>query len=161
MLVTVCNFRSRSSNVGRLLHPLDHPQIAEFVNGLDGINALAENSEGFVWRFQTESGNATDAQHPWSEDPFMLVNMSVWTSPEDLKNFVYRSGHLEFYLKRAQWFEKLPQAHYVLWWVPSGHVPSLTEAQERLEHYRQHGATPYAFWFGKLLPAPSEVLSAV
>ena len=155
------HFHIAQLNVGRLLHPLDHPQIAEFVNGLDAINALAERSEGFVWRFQTASGNATDAQHPWSEDPFMIVNMSVWKTPEHLKNFVYRSGHLEYYLKREEWFEKLTQAHYVLWWVPTGHVPSLTEAQERLEHYRRHGATPYAFWFGKLFPAQSEVLSAV
>jgi len=91
----------------------------------------------------------------------MLVNMSVWKTPDHLKNFVYRSGHLEYYLKRAEWFEKLAQANYVLWWVPAGHVPSLTEAQERLEHYRRHGATPYAFWFGKLFPARSEVLSPV
>jgi hypothetical protein len=155
------HFQIAQLNVGRLLHPLDHPQIAEFVNGLDEINALAESSAGFVWRFQTESGNATDAQHPWSADPFMLVNMSVWKTPEELKNFVYRSGHLEYYLKRAEWFEKLPQAHYVLWWVPVGHIPTLTEAQERLEHYRQHGATPHAFWFGKLFPAENNVLSPV
>lgn len=148
-------------NVGRLLHPLDHPQVTEFVNGLDEINALAESSPGFVWRFQTESGNATDAQHPWSADPFMLVNMSVWETPEDLKNFVYRSGHLDYYLKRSQWFEKLPQAHYVLWWVPAGHIPTLREAEERLEYYRRCGATPYAFWFGKLFPAERNVLSAV
>jgi Domain of unknown function (DUF3291) len=87
--------------------------------------------------------------------------MSVWTTPEDLKNHVYRSGHLDFYLKREQWFEKLLQAHYVLWWVPAGHVPSLREAEERLEHYRRHGATPYEFCFGKLFPAPSDVLTAV
>ncbi len=155
------NFQIAQLNVGRLLHPLDHQQIAEFVNGLDEINALAEGSAGFVWRFQTESGNATDAQHPWSADPFMLVNMSVWETPEDLKNFVYRSDHLRYYLKRAEWFEKLPQAQYVLWWVPFGHIPTLTEAQERLEHYRQYGATPHAFWFGKLFPAESNVLSRV
>jgi hypothetical protein len=71
------HFHIAQLNAGRLLHPLDHPQIAEFVNGLDAINALAERSEGFVWRFQTASGNATDAQHLWSEDPFMLVNMPV------------------------------------------------------------------------------------
>ena len=157
----VMDFHIAQVNVGRPLHPLDHPQIAGFVNGLDDINALAERSEGFVWRFQTASGNATDAQHPWSEDPFMLVNMSVWKTPMDLKNFVYRSGHIEYYLNRAEWFEKPRQAHYVLWWVPTGHVPSLTEAQERLEHYRRHGATPYAFWFGKLFPAQSEGFSRV
>ena len=141
-------------NIARLLHPLDDPRIAEFVNGLDRINELAEQSPGFVWRLKTGSGNATDVQHPWSADPFLLVNMSVWNTPDDLKNYVYRSGHLEFYLKRSQWFEAPKQPHYVLWWVPAGHIPSLEEARERLEHYRAHGATPHAFWFGKLFPAP-------
>jgi len=149
-------FQLAQLNIARLLHPLDHPQIAEFVAGLDEINQLAERSTGFVWRLKTESGNATDIQHPWSADPFMLVNMSVWETPEDLKNYVYRSGHLDFYLKRAQWFEKPAQAHYVLWWIPAGHIPTLAEAQERLEQYRRHGATPYAFWFGKLFPAAAE-----
>lgn len=145
-------------NIARLLHPLDSPQIAEFVQGLESINQLADSSQGFVWRLQTASGNATDVQHPWSADPFLLVNMSVWKTPDDLKDFVYRSGHLEFYLKRAKWFEKPSQAHYVLWWIPEGEIPRLPDAQARLEHYRKHGATPYAFWFGKLFPAPSAVL---
>jgi hypothetical protein len=160
MLPIAMDFYLSQLNVGRLLHPLDHPNIAEFVQGLDSINELADTSKGFIWRLKTESGNATDVQHPWSADPFMLVNMSVWETPEDLKDFVYRSGHLDYYLKRAEWFEKPSQAHYVLWWVPAGHIPSLIEAQQRLEHYRQHGATPYAFWFGKLFPAQREVLSA-
>lgn len=142
-------------NIGRLLHPIDHPAIQDFVQGLDQINQLAENSPGFVWRLQTASGNATDAEHPWSADPLMLVNLSVWASPEDLKQFVYRSQHLDFYLRRSEWFEKPAAPHYVLWWIPAGHTPTVAEAQERLEHYRQHGATEHAFWFGKLFAAPA------
>lgn len=146
-------------NIARLLHPIDHEQIREFVDGLEHINALAERTPGFVWRFQTESGNATDAQHPWSQDPFVLVNMSVWESAEALQAYVYKSEHIEYFRKRAQWFEKPSQAHYVLWWIPAGHVPTIQEAADRLEHYRQHGPTARAFWFGKLHPAPSHVLS--
>ncbi len=148
-------FHLAQLNVARLIHPLDHPRIKDFVDGLDHINALADQSPGFVWRLQTESGNATGVHHPWSEDPFALVNMSVWKSPEDLKQFVYRSSHLDYYLKRSDWFEKPAQAHYVLWWVSEGHIPTLEEAHERLEHYRSNGASPRAFWFGKLFPAPS------
>ena len=73
---------------------------------------------------------------------------------------MYRSGHLDYYVKRADWFEKPTQAHYVLWWIPAGHVPTLAEAKQRLEHYREHGATPHAFWFGKLFPAPESALAA-
>jgi Domain of unknown function (DUF3291) len=147
-------FHLAQLNVGRLLHPLDHPQIQPFVDNLERINRMAEDSPGFVWRFQTSSGNATDAQHPWSADPFFLVNMSVWKSPEALRDYVYRSEHFEFYKRRAEFFEKPTGAHYVLWWIPEGHIPSLDEAKAKLEHYRQHGATAEAFWFGKLFPAP-------
>lgn len=143
-------------NIARLLHPVDHPAIQDFVNGIDQINQLAENSPGFVWRLKTGSGNATAAEHPWEADPLMLVNLSVWQTPEDLKQFVYRSQHLDCYLRRADWFEKPAAPRYVLWWVPTGHTPTVFEAQEHLEHNRQHGATEYAFWFGKLFPASSD-----
>jgi hypothetical protein len=151
------SFQLAQLNLARMIHPLTDPRMKEFVDGLDPINALAEQSEGFVWRLQSESGNATDVHHPWSADPFLLVNMSVWETPEDLRRYVYRSGHMEYFQKRSEWFEKPVQAHYVLWWVPRGHIPSLEEAHERLEHYRTHGATPHAFWFGKLFPAPEGV----
>ncbi len=143
-------------NIARLLHPVDDPRIADFVNGLESINRLAESSEGFVWRFQTASGNATDATHPWSDDPFLLVNMSVWTTPEALREYVYRSGHLEYLRRRAEWFEVPRQPHYVLWWIPEGEQPTLEEAQRRLELYRKEGPTAEAFWFSRPFPAPAE-----
>ena len=147
-------FHLAQLNVARLLHPLDHPAIRPFVEALEHINGLADRSPGFVWRLQTESGNATDVTHPWSTDPFMLVNLSVWESPEDLRQFVYRSSHIEYLARRSEWFEKPEQAHYVLWWALAGHVPSLEEAAERLAHFREHGPTPRAFWFGELFPQP-------
>jgi len=147
-------FHLAQLNIGRVLHPLDHPQMKEFLDGLAPINAVADRSPGFVWRLQTGEGNATGVRHPWSEDPFMFVNMSIWETAEDLQQFAFRSGHLEYLRKRAGWFEKMEQAHYVLWWVPAGHIPTLEEARERLDHYRVHGATPHAFWFRKLFPAP-------
>jgi hypothetical protein len=149
------SFHLAQLNIGRLVHPVDDPRIQGFLDGLDPINALAERSPGFVWRLQTESGNATDVHHPWSKDPFMLVNMSVWERPEDLREYVYRSGHIDYLQRRAEWFEKPSLPHYVLWWVPAGHIPTLGEARDRLEHYRRHGSTPHAFWFGNLFPAPS------
>lgn len=129
-------FHLAQLNVARLLHPLDHPQIKEFIDGLDHINALAEQWPRFVWRLQTDSGNATDIRHPRSQDPFT------------------------YYLKRSHWFEKPIEAHYALWWVRQGHIPSLEEARDRLEHYRANGASPHAFWFDKLFPAP-EVSAAL
>ncbi|BDC50676.1 hypothetical protein F183_A29920 [Bryobacterales bacterium F-183] len=140
-------------NIGRLLAPVDHPSIAEFTNNLDEINALAEGSKGFVWRLKSDAGNATDIAY--NDDPLTIVNMSVWESIEDLHAYVYQTRHIEFFKKRANWFEKSAEATYALWWVPAGHVPTVTEGRERLEHYRQHGATEHAFWFSQRFPMPS------
>ena len=130
-------------NIGRLLKPIDHPQIAEFVNNLDSINALAESSPGFIWRMQDDSGNATHIKV--FDDPLIIANMSVWESVEALKDFTYQSGHVEFMKKRTQWFEKYKSNYMVLWWIPVGHRPSLAEATERLAHLDANGATPSCF----------------
>ena len=141
-------------NIGRLIAPIDDPRIAEFVAGLAPINALADQFPGFVWRLQSDSGNATDI--PFSEDPTLLVNMSVWESLEVLRSYIYRSEHVEFFRKRAQWFQKLDKPHYCLWWVPAGHRPSVAEGRERIEHYQKHGSTPFSFWFSQHFPAPAD-----
>jgi len=141
-------------NIGRLIAPLDDPQISGFVSQLGPINALADGAPGFVWRLQSESGNATDV--PYSDDPFELVNMSVWESIEALRAFTYASEHVQVFRERAQWFEKMSKPHYCLWWVPAGHLPDIAEGCERLRHYQEHGATPYSFWFSQLFPAPEE-----
>lgn len=143
-------------NIARVLAPVDDPKIAGFMAQLDEVNALADSAPGFVWRLQSSSGNATDV--PYNDDPFVLVNMSVWESVEALRNYVYRSRHVEVLRDRAQWFEKMEKPHYCLWWVPEGHIPTVTEARERLEHYQTHGATPVSFWFSETFPAPVETL---
>lgn len=139
-------------NIGRLLAPISDPRIADFVAQLEPVNALADAAPGFVWRLQSSSGNATDVTY--NDDPLMLVNMSVWESVEALRDFTYTSRHVEVFRDRTLWFEKMTQPHYCLWWVAEGHIPTVAEGRDRLEHYQQHGATPFAFWFGKLFPAP-------
>jgi Domain of unknown function (DUF3291) len=146
------NFHLAQINIGRLVAPLDDPKIAGFVAQLDPINALADAAPGFVWRLQSASGNATELAY--NDDPFVIVNMSVWTSVEALRNYVYTSRHIEAFRDRAKWFEKMDKPHYCLWWIPAGHIPGVSEGRERLEHYQQHGPTPYSFWFSKLFPAP-------
>jgi len=141
-------------NIGRLIAPIDDPRIAGFVAQLDPINALAEQSRGFVWRLQSASGNATDLVY--NDDPFVIVNMSVWESFEAVRDYVYRSNHMQVLRERARWFEKMEKPHYCLWWVPAGHVPTIAEGRERLEHYQRHGATKYSFWFSQRFPAPAD-----
>src|SRR5262245_9707658 len=139
-------------NVGRLRAPTDSPLVAEFMNALDPINALAEASPGFVWRFQTEDGNAT-AVRPYDDDS-ILVNLSVWESVEALSAFVYHSDRTAYLRRRAEWFERMHDTIVVLWWVPAGHIPSVEEAITRLEALRANGPTAEAFTFRDRFPAP-------
>ena len=139
-------------NIGRLVAPIDDPQIAGFVAQLDPINAVAEASPGFVWRLKSDSGNATDIAY--NDDPFVIVNMSVWESIAALRDYVYRSQHTGVLKDRAKGFEKMEKPHYCLWWIPVGHVPTVAEGRARLEHYQLHGPTQHSFWFSKLFPQP-------
>lgn len=138
-------------NVGRLRAPADDPLIAEFVEALDPVNALAERSPGFVWRFQTEDGNAT-AERPFEDDE-ILVNFSTWESVEALADYVYRSDHTAYLRRRREWFERFDGVYQVLWWVPAGHQPTVGEAIDRLEHLRRHGPTSTAFTFRRRFAA--------
>ena len=132
-------------NIGRLRAPTDSPIVAEFMEALEPINALADSSAGFVWRFQTAEGNAT-AERPFDDDT-VLVNFSTWESIDALADYVYRTAHTEYLRRRREWFDRFDGATVVLWWVPAGHRPTVAEAIERLEHLEAHGPTPYAFTF--------------
>lgn len=142
-------------NVGRLLYPVTDPRIADFVNNLDAVNALAEASPGFVWRLKDEaSNNAT--QITAYEDPSILMNMSVWTSPEALYEFTYKTVHRRFVQRRKEWFELFGAQYVALWWVAEGHVPTPNEGQRRLAHLERFGPSAYAFTFRKLFPPDPE-----
>lgn len=147
-------FHLAQINIARLIAPLDDPGIAGFVAQLEPVNALADCAPGFVWRLQSESGNATGIA--WSDDPFVIVNMSVWDSIDALRDFAYHSKHRELLRDKARWFEKMDRPAYCMWWVPIGHRPGVAEGRERLVHYQDHGATPYSFWFSQPFPKPLE-----
>ena len=128
--------------------------MAGFFDELDRINALAEASPGFVWRLQSESGNATDIDV--FGDPLEIVNLSVWESVEQLKAFTYRTDHLHIFRQRHDWFEPKTEAHLVMWWIEAGHIPDPEEAVERLDHLREHGPTDKAFTFSSVQPEPAD-----
>jgi hypothetical protein len=139
-------------NIGRLVAPLTEPHLAGFVAGLEPVNALADAAPGFVWRLQTEDGDAT-AIRPFEDDQ-LLVNMSVWRSVQALANFVYSGPHRAIMVQRREWFVPMRESFQVLWWVPEDALPSVAEALERLAHLREHGPTPFAFTFRSPFPAP-------
>lgn len=138
-------FHLAQLNIARLRYPLDDPRMAGFVNGLAHINALADASPGFVWRLQSDSGNATDVRA--FDDEELLVNLSVWESLDALRAYVYRSEHADFLRRRKEWFAPLDGPHQVLWWVEAGHIPTVEEAKARLERLAAEGPSPAAFTF--------------
>jgi hypothetical protein len=148
-------FHLAQINVGRLLAPVDHPQVADFMANLDRINALADGLPGFVWRLKGEGNNATDIQ-PRPDDPLFAINMSVWTGLDALASFVYRSDHREVMRRRREWFEPM-EILMTLWWVPAGHIPTPQEGLERLSIFEHLGPTAEAFSFRQPFPAPDAV----
>ena len=145
------SFELAQLNIAIMKEPLESPGMADFVANLDRINALAEASPGFVWRLQSEAGDAT-AFRPLGENT--LVNMSVWRDVESLADYVYSSAHVEIMRRRQEWFERMPEAYLVLWWVREGHRPAIPEAIARLELLRDHGPTAEAFTFRHAFPPP-------
>jgi hypothetical protein len=142
-------------NIGRLRAPVDDPLIVDFVAGLDRINALADSAPGFVWRLQTEDGNAT-AIRPVDDDELLAINMSVWESVEALADFVYRSEHVAFMRRRREWFEQFGTSYQALWWVPAGTIPTVPEAMGRIAQLDRDGPTPTAFTFRHRFGSPHD-----
>ena len=131
-------------NIGRFRYPTDDPRMAAFMGNLDRINALAERSEGFVWRLKDDSNNAT-AIRPAS-DPTMAVNLSVWESVEALERFVWATVHKQVYNRKGEWFETPQTPHFVMWSIPAGHIPDLEEATDRLDHLTRNGDSELRVW---------------
>ncbi|MGV9221947.1 DUF3291 domain-containing protein [Streptomyces albogriseolus] len=130
-------------NIARLKAPLDTPLLKDFVDNLDPVNADADAADGFVWRLQSDDGDATAISV--FGDPWLIINMSVWRDQHALTAFMYRGRHREMLSRRREWFERVEEAMTTLWWVPAGHRPSVAEAENRLLRLRAHGPTPYAF----------------
>ena len=141
-------------NIATALHALDDQRMSLFVEQLDEINALADRSQGFVWRLQSESGNATDIVV--DDDPMLIVNMSVWRDVEALFDFAYKTAHSHVVASRRQWFERPDDAYQVLWWIRAGHQPDVDEGMAKLQLLRASGASTQAFTFKAKFPPPGQ-----
>jgi hypothetical protein len=104
-----------------------------------------------VWRLQAEDGNATSIRI--SDDPRLAINLTVWESLDALNEFVFRTDHVVFLRRRAEWFEREHTA-VALWWVPAGHVPDVAEAMDRLARLEADGPTADAFTARRPFPPP-------
>lgn len=139
-------------NIARFRLPADHIANRDFMDALDGVNAIAEASDGFVWRLTGDGNDATDVAV--TEDPLVIPNMSVWRDLDALAAFVYRQpDHLAIMRRRKEWFDHIA-VYQVLWWVPAGHRPSVAEGMARLAIVEAGGATAEAFTFKRPFAAP-------
>lgn len=139
-------FHLAQVNLAYARAPVDDPLLADFVARIEEINALAERSPGFIWRYRSDAGYPQEFG-----DTRVLFNMSVWESVEDLHAFTYRSVHAELFAARKKWFgdvkESIGLAGMALWWVPAGELPTVADAKQRLTHLTEHGPTAHAFTF--------------
>jgi hypothetical protein len=138
-------------NISRMKAPLDDPSMHAFVSRLAELNALADGSDGFVWRMQDGEGSGNTYLRAFDDDR-IIVNMSVWESLEQLRAYTYSGPHAEILRQRRDWFEKFERVAVALWWIPVGHIPTLDEAKARLASLDERGPTPFAFTFKTLFP---------
>lgn len=146
------SYHIAQANFARMVAPIDDPTMAEFVDLLDPINAIADGSPGFVWRLKPEDGTVGIFAF---EDPRVLFNMSVWEDVDSLEAFTYRSRHIGLIRDRTKWFHPPDRATAALWWVSAGTEPTAAEGRAKLEHLWEHGPTPEAFTFAEHFPHPS------
>jgi Domain of unknown function (DUF3291) len=142
-------FQIAQVNVARYIAPPGDPILDDFVAQIDGINALADTSPGFVWRLKSEYDNDALSLRPF-EDERILVNLSVWEDVESLKHYVYKTAHAAVMRDRKRWFERMQEPSMAIWYIPKGHIPTIAEMKERLNHIQKHGASEYAFDFKNL-----------
>lgn len=153
------SFHLAQANVALTVAPFDDPLMAGLTDRVGEMNALAESSPGFVWRF-VPPDSGLDYLLPFAgyyetEEPERIFfNMSVWKSVEALKAYVFHTAHREMLPGKRQWILHAPQPHLALWWIPSGHRPNVPEARDRLDHLARCGPSPDAFTFGKPFPPP-------
>jgi hypothetical protein len=131
-------------NIVKMKYEIDAPELAGFFDRMDDLNALADESPGFVWRLDEEEEDAAAIGYFGSNT---LANMSVWESVESLRAYVYRSAHSKVMARRKEWFDRILEAYSVLWWIPACSIPTLDEGGERIDSLRELGPSARAFTF--------------
>lgn len=131
---------------------IDDPIMKEFVDNLEKVNEIAENSDGFVWRLKDEDNNATNF-NPYNDEQ-IIVNYSIWENIETLEHYMYKTFHSEFLKRRKEWFQTFGQVSTAMWWVKKGEIPDITEAMEKLDYLQKNGASEIVFNFRQKYPKP-------
>ncbi len=140
-------------NIARMRgETINDPIMKEFVDNLEEVNQLAENSDGFIWRLKDDSDSAVHF-NPYNDEK-IIINVSVWKDVDSLKDYTYKSYHSEFLKRRKEWFMKFAKAHYALWWIEENQFPTIEECVERLDCLQKNGDSEKAFTFKRIFPSP-------
>ena len=141
-------------NVGRLLAPTDDTRVAEFMAALDRVNGMGKRMPGFVWMMEGSGEPGTgNTEAKLEGDAQFVSSLTVWESVATLENFVWNTVHRTFYERRQEWFEVLGKMHFLMWWVPVGHQPTLDEALAKLTLKQENGDSDQAFGWSYLKDA--------
>ena len=136
-------------NVAQAKYDVGDPGMAAFEARIDEINNLAESSPGFVWRWIEERDGGKEFL---SDQPRLLINISVWEDLPSLHSFVFRSAHTPVMGRKEDWFDAMDKPYFCLWWTESGRRPTVREAFDRLEILHKQGPTEAAFTWSKRFP---------
>jgi heme-degrading monooxygenase HmoA len=140
-------------NIGLPIEPVESERLRGFMEMLEPINALADTAAGFVWRLQTEDGDATAIRA--FEDERLIINVSVWESVETFAAFVYGPEHSAVMRQRRSWFVPM-QVYTAMWWISAGTLPTPADAVARLDLVTEFGPTPEAFTIKRPFPSPGQ-----
>lgn len=119
----------------------DNPLMTGFYESVRYVNNLAEQHPGFIWRELNENQALLDEL--WGEG--YLYTLSLWKSPEALKDFLYKTPHNEFRKRGGEWFIPITKPRVVMWWVEEGHIPTLSEAHQKMQILYELGPSHQAF----------------
>lgn len=140
-------FHLASFNFGTLRYDWEDPRVADFLNNLDLVNGLAARAPGFIWRLDDAAMEdaQTDAEGALGGNPRTASTLSLWRDVASLEQFVWKTVHRQFYARKAEWYDAAGNGNFVMWWVPEGDLPTVTEGMARWRHLSAHGNSDHAF----------------
>ena len=119
--------------------------MKEFVDFIEPVNKLAEESPGFVWRLTDDAGRSSSYITTDIFNASMAVNLSIWEDIPSLQQFLYHTVHSYFLRNKKKWFNLSGPSKVVLWWIPQGELPTLDLAKEKFHLLDQQGPNQQAF----------------
>jgi len=135
-------------NLATAIADLDDPVMAGFTDALAGVNAIAEKSDGFLWRLNDPAADAAViALLAATSETYTL---SLWRDAAALEFFVWNTVHRRFMKARHSWFKPAAAPFLVMWWLPAGTVPDFADALARLERLRHDGPSEAGFGWANL-----------